>query len=83
MTTVDAGARPGGALRPSVRTGVPRSGPGETCGLFRPEQRAGRGAGVPGATAPDTPVRLITTINHGGADRVRSYELPAEVWQRG
>ncbi|MET7495796.1 hypothetical protein ABZT10_26840, partial [Streptomyces sp900116325] len=51
--------------------------------LFRPEQRARRGAGVSGATAPDTPARLITTITHGDADRVRSYELLAEVWQCG
>ncbi|WP_327420632.1 hypothetical protein OG612_36765 [Streptomyces sp. NBC_01527] len=40
-------------------------------------------AGVSGATTPDTPARLITTITHGDAERVRFYELLAEVWQCG
>ncbi|MFD7943354.1 hypothetical protein, partial [Streptomyces sp. NPDC059744] len=53
--------------------GVFSRGPGAVVG----------GGVVGGAPPPPTPVRLITTINHGGADRVRSYELPAEVWQRG
>lgn len=38
---------------------------------------------MPGAMAPGTPVRLVATITHGDAGRVRSYELPAEVWRRG
>ncbi|MFF8951312.1 hypothetical protein ACF09I_21330 [Streptomyces sp. NPDC014940] len=35
---------------------------------------------LPEATGADEPV--VTTITHDHEDRVRSYRLPAEEWQR-